>query len=197
MNRKKTKRIGWMYVLMGILFGFAITSFFIDYIFSEELEEVSTYDGTSLLSVEEMVKHQLDVQIETASETKAETDEPQYIIDVTEEDIDLMARVVMSEGSILPQDAKQGIAQTIVNRVRSDFKDFANQTCVKDVVYYPNAYSTQNNGNPTDECYRAVYAALMYEGFPTDMLWFRENKYHSFAKNYCHIGSTYFSRVGE
>lgn len=192
MNRKKTKIIGWMHVLIGFLLGFAIASFFIDYIFSEELEEVSTYDGTSLFSVEEMVKH--DVQIENASETKAETDEPQYIIAVTEEDIDLMARVVMSEGSILPQDAKQGIAQTIVNRVRSDFKDFANQTCVKDVVYYPNAYSTQNNGNPTDECYRAVYAALMYEGFPTDMYWFREDHYHDFGTNYCHIGTTYFSQ---
>lgn len=121
-------------------------------------------------------------------------EQTEYLIEITDEEIDLLARVVMSEGGVLvPQDCLQAIATTVVNRVRDDKYEFRNQNTVTDVVYHANAYSTQNNGEPTPECYEAVFAALTYEAFPQTMFYFREGKYHSFGKNYTNIGTTYFS----
>lgn len=123
----------------------------------------------------------------------AEAEETKYLIDVTQEDINLMARVVMSEASTLCDDAQQAIATTIVNRVRSGKWG----STVEEVVFYPNAYSTQDNGVPYEECYDAVYSALTYEAFPLDMYYFREGKFHSFGYPLMKIGTTYFTTEGE
>lgn len=131
-------------------------------------------------------------EVETVVDAEVE---PSYLIEVTTEDIDLMARVVMSECSVylssdLGTDVAQAIAQTIVNRVC----DGRWGTTVSEVINYPNAYSTADNGTPTLECYKAVEAALTYEAFPKDMFYFREGGYHEFGTDYMHIGTTYFSR---
>lgn len=108
----------------------------------------------------------------------------------SQEDIDLMARVVMSEASTQSDDCKQAIASVILNRVRSD--KYPNT--VSEVVYSQSQFSVANNGQPTEDCYGAVYAAITYPGaFPSDMYWFRNSFYHSFAYEYCKIGNTYFS----
>lgn len=124
--------------------------------------------------------------------------EPQYLIPVTQEEIDLMARVVMSESSVLCYDAKVATAQTIVNRVRSDYQEFKYQTTVTEVVNRPYQFSTQNNGEVTQECYEAVYDALTYEPFPTDMLWFCKSP-NSYGVVYAIFGNgshkTYFATV--
>ena len=115
--------------------------------------------------------------------------EPEFI----EDDIKLMARVVMSEASVLPIDGKQAVAATIINRVRSDkFPDN-----VHDVVYAQNQYSTADNGDPNEDCYTAVYAAIEYDCFPDDMYYFRRDYYHSFGYPYCQIKNTYFSTEGK
>lgn len=144
-------------------------------------------------TAEPIAKHMIQ---STEEEITRPAEEPakKYLIDVSQEDIDLMARVVMSEASILSFDAKQAIAQTIVNRVRTDFNDFKNMNTVTEVVNYPNAYSTQDNGKPNADCYYAVEIALTVEAFPDDMFWFREDYYHEFGIPYMNIGSTYFSR---
>lgn len=146
---------------------------------------------------EEMVKRDEQIAFVEWQRTRtvSENDKKEeYRIEVTEEDIDLMARVVMSEASTLADDAKQGIATTIVNRVLDDTFEFRYQNSVKEVVYHGMAYCTADNGDPDETCYNAVYAALSYDdAFPSDMFWFREDKYHSFAFPYEHIGTTYFS----
>ena len=180
-------------VLLGILVGMCIAAIFIIRAFAESDEEILTFEHCERIPLEEQIEHDLEVKYQEWL-AKQNDEETKYLIDVTQEDIDLMARVVMSEGSVLPFDAKQAIAQTIVNRVRTDFGEFKNLNSVSEVVFYPNAYSTQDNGEPNDDCYRAVEAALMYEGFPTDMYWFREDHYHDFGTDYCNIGTTYFSR---
>ena len=118
--------------------------------------------------------------------------EPELPSWVTQEDIDLMARVVMSEASILPFEGKQAVAQTIVNRFYSD--KFPNN--IEAIVTAPYQYSTQDNGEPNAECYEAVDAALRYEGFPPDMYYFRTGHYHNFGYDYIQIGNTYFSTAG-
>lgn len=112
-----------------------------------------------------------------------------YLIDVTDSDIDLMARVVMSEASVLGLECKQAIAQTIVNRVRSS--KFPNT--VEQVVYQKNQYSTQDNGKPNADCYAAVQQALRYEEHPLDMYYFRMWHYHKFGTPYMEIQNCYFS----
>lgn len=108
----------------------------------------------------------------------------------SKEEIDLMARVVMSEASVLSIDAKQAVAQTILNRLQ----DGRWGNTISEVVYYPNAYSTADNGEPNADCYYAVESAIMYPtAFPTDMFWFRTNYYHSFGYEYTSIGNTFFS----
>jgi len=110
-------------------------------------------------------------------------------IEFTEADIDLMARVVMSEASLLSIEAKEAVAQTIINRVHSDkFPD-----TVSGVVYQVNQYSTADNGKPNDDCYEAIYAAIEYEPFPADMYYFRMSHYHNFGYSYMHIDNMYFS----
>jgi len=116
---------------------------------------------------------------------------------ISEEDRDLMARVVMSEASILPIEGKQAVAQTILNRLA----DGRWGDTIEEVVNYPLAYSTADNGEPTAECYYAVDGAIEYpEAFPTNMFYFRSGHYHSFAndslhrlQDYTQIGNTYFS----
>lgn len=144
------------------------------------------------IPLEEMIKHDTEVAYQKWIETQKPV-ETSYIIDVTEEDIDLMARVVMSEGSILPLEGKQLIASTIICRVL----DGRWGDTVNEVVNYPNAYSTQDNGDPTTDCYFAVYEELKREVFPNDLFYFRTNKPHSFGYEYAHIGNTYFSTEGE
>lgn len=112
-----------------------------------------------------------------------------YVIELTNEEIDLMARVVMSEAGGLSMEGKQAVAETIINRVNSD----KFPSTVSEVVYQKNQYSTANNGSVTDECYEAVYTALQYHAFPDSMFYFRDSKYHSFAYPYMQIGNMYFN----
>lgn len=134
---------------------------------------------------EQMVAHDEEVRfVEWAREEKTD-----YIIPVTDEDIDLMARVVMSEASILPIEGKQMVATTIVNRVL----DGRWGETVEEVVNYPNAYSTADNGEPTEQCYEAVYASLTYKAFPEDLLYFRSGRPHSFGYVYAKVKNTYFT----
>lgn len=108
--------------------------------------------------------------------------EPQF-------DIDLMARVVMSEASTLDFDGKHLVAVTMINRLH----DGRWGDTIEEVIYYPNAYSTADNGEPTTECYEAVYEAIRNQAFPEDLFYFRADKPHDFGYVYAHIGNTYFS----
>ena len=108
----------------------------------------------------------------------------------TQAEIDLMARVVMSESSVEPYEVKVGVAQTMINRLLSDeFPD-----SIYEVV--DGQYSTTNNGDPNEDCYDAVYAVINNPYiYPSDMFWFRSKHYHKFANPYMHIPgtNTYFS----
>ena len=110
------------------------------------------------------------------------------ILEFTIEDIELMARVTMSEASTEPYECKQAVVQTLLNRYHSDkYPDTI-------VEIIDGQYSTKNNGEPTKECYDAVLWGITHPAiFPTDMYWFRNKHYHTFAHPYTQIGKTYFS----
>lgn len=109
------------------------------------------------------------------------------IFGYTKEEVELIARVVMSEASVLNQEAKQAVAEVVVNRA-----EYYGETIAETVNH---GLSTADNGSPNFNCYEAVYAALQYNAFPDDMLYFRTGQPHSFATLYMTIGNTHFSTI--
>lgn len=111
-----------------------------------------------------------------------------------DEQVALLARVIMSEVGLKDPDCMQAVAQTVTNRMRDGRWGYT----MAEVVSYPNAYSTQDNGEPTAECYEVARWVLAHPTvFPTNMYYFREGKYHTFGTEYTSIDGTYFSTEGE
>lgn len=129
---------------------------------------------------------------ETTSAIEIPTEEVESLTDENMNDfsdyeIALLERVVMSEASIEPYDCKVAVAETILNRM-----DMYNCS-VEDVVYASNQYSMADNGQPTDEVKQAVAQALEYRVNPANMIYFRQDYYHSFGTPYTAYGEMYFS----
>ena len=189
---------GWS-VILGAVLGLSIFAvvvliiliiLIIDKIPHKQTTSVELHEEP--IPLEEMLEHDLAFKYavwEYQQTEVEEVEEPTYLIEVTEEEIELMTRVVMSEVGLKDIDCKQAVAQTIVNRVR----DGRWGATVSAVISYPNAYSTQDNGEPNQECHDAVIQALTYESFPLDMFYFREDHYHEFGFPYIHLGTTYFT----
>lgn len=118
----------------------------------------------------------------TENVTLVESDLP-----YTDQERVLLARVIMSEGSLLPMHGKIAIMATIMNRVHSD--KYPNT--IKEVLYNT-GFSLGDNGEPTDECYYAI-DDYVSEGWPADMYWFRDSYPHSYGYEYLHIGNMYFN----
>lgn len=112
--------------------------------------------------------------------------------ELTQYNIELIARVCMSEAGYEPFIGKVAVAMTILNRC-----DNWGQT-TEQVVYSPNQYCTKNNGAINEECYSAVAFAIENRDiFPSDMMYFRNKHYHTFGKPYMQIGAHYFSTQGD
>ena len=94
----------------------------------------------------------------------------------TKEEIDMIAQVVMNEASTESFDIKQGVAEVIINRKESNYKEFSYQTTIEEVIHAPNQWCTTNKYEPTKQCYEATYAAIEFNAFPDDMLWARANR---------------------
>lgn len=108
--------------------------------------------------------------------------------ELTQYNIDLIARVCMSEACNEPFMGKVAVAMTVLNRC-----DNWNMT-TESVVYQPHQYWTGNNGIPTEECYSAVAFAIENRDiFPSNMMYFRNKHYHTFGTPYTVIGNHYFS----
>ena len=110
---------------------------------------------------------------------------------LTQYNVELIARVCMSEAGNEPFMGKVAVAMTVLNRC-----DNWNKT-TEEIVYAPHQYWTGNNGTPTEECFSAVAFAIENRDiFPADMMYFRNKHYHTFGKPYTQIGAHYFSTAG-
>lgn len=133
-------------------------------------------------------------QIELKGEPEMIISGGEYYSQVDQEDIDLMARVVMSEAGGQSGECKEAVATVILNRVASPNYPMT----IKEVINAKNQFSTANNGAPTAECYDAVYSALVWFGsdnqiVPKSCYYFRSGHYHKWALDYCKIDDLYFS----
>lgn len=108
---------------------------------------------------------------------------------ITEEEFNLLCRVVQSEASIEPIDCQIAVCETILNRLAmGGFGD-----SITEVVYKPYAYSTAWNGEPTESVMQAVTFALEKQTYPANMVYFRTGHFHKFGAPYKQISRTYFS----
>ena len=115
----------------------------------------------------------------------------EWAVEVSEQEFEEMARVVMNEASILPYTGKVLVAHVMVNRLQ----DGRWGDTMHDVLYYDNAFSHADcNGDVTEDCRAAVLEALeCADAFPNDLLYFRVDHPHNFGYQYAVIGNTYFS----
>lgn len=112
--------------------------------------------------------------------------------ELSQEDINLMARCVMSEAGGQSDECKEAVATTILNRWMSPNYSDSIRVIIED------AYSTADNGPVTDACYLAVYSAIAWWGsdyavIPKCIYYFRAGHYHTWALDYRKIGDLYFS----
>ena len=79
---------------------------------------------------------------------------------ITENDIELMAKLVYAESIGEPYDGKVAVASVVLNRVINP--NFPNS--IKEVIFQRNAFSCVKNGeikaSPNQTCYNAVYDAI-------------------------------------
>ncbi len=117
-----------------------------------------------------------DVSIKNEGEMQPSLEGEIYEIEqtpaVSDEEMALLARVVMSEGCGVPYEGKRAICECVLNRVDSD--EYPNT--IADVINQPNQFWTGNNGEPNPECYQAVTDSISARMFPEDMYWFQKGK---------------------
>ena len=131
-------------------------------------------------------------------EPKEET--PKYIIDFTQEEIDLLAKVVYAEAGNQPFEGQVAVAATIINRVQSS--RFPNT--LKEVIYAKNQFSVVKNGvinkSPNTTSYQAVIAAMQGQDPSNEALYFwnpkiaKNNRYFNSLTKTAEIGNHAFAK---
>ncbi len=94
------------------------------------------------------------------------------VICTTSEEYKLIVHIVMAEAEGEPFEGKIAVANTVINRVRN------RGMSIEEVIFQPYQYCTgyRFKLKPTEECYRAVDAALSgYEAVGRDVEYFCEN----------------------
>lgn len=91
---------------------------------------------------------------------------------ITQNDIDLMAKLVYAESRGEPFEGKIGVASVVLNRALNP--SFPNS--IKDVIFQRNAFSCVRNGeiiaNPDESCYNAVLEAVRGKDPTNEALYF-------------------------
>lgn len=91
---------------------------------------------------------------------------------ISQQDIDLMAKLIYAESRGEPYDGKVAVASVVLNRVLSpSFPD-----TIEEVIFQKNAFSCVNNRNiiasPDEICYKAVYDAISGKDPTNEALYF-------------------------
>lgn len=115
--------------------------------------------------------------------------------EISEQDMQLIYRVVMSEAGGDGVLSQKGVTTVILNRLFSpNYPD-----TIPEVI--AGQFSTGDNGDPTEEVIRSVNLAIIEYGtrrqiLPYQCYYFRAWDYHNFGIPYCQLGNNYFS-LGE
>lgn len=111
--------------------------------------------------------------------------------EVTEEEIEMLAHLVMAEAGNQDLLGKQLVVDVVFNRIRDNRFD----NTVKEVIYAPGQFTCCGyfmRKKPTEECYEAVYTEIEQRQ-DREVLYFRTGRYGSTKALYKH-GDHYFSK---
>ena len=114
------------------------------------------------------------------------------VFSISEADMDLIYRVVMSEAGGDGVLSQKGVTTVILNRLYSpEFPD-----TIPEVI--EGQFSTADNGPVTDEVKKSVVSAILDYGtrrqiLPYQCYYFRAWEYHNFGIPYAQLGNNYFS----
>ena len=164
-------------------------------------QEVVT-DATETVTTNDSTEVTTDIDTIITDELIPDAEEflPAYVI--TEEERELLAKIVYLESGICSFDCQIAVASVIFNRLDSGrWKQDMNRDgiiTVYDIVYYPGAFSTIHKVatcQPSASAYNAVdYVTDYGVSLPTEVRYFRTNhdfKWENYA-NYCILDKMYF-----
>ena len=102
-------------------------------------------------------------EVENKKEAKREKAQPKEVINITNDELYLLSKLVSSEARGESYEGQVAVAAVVINRVRDPrFPD-----SIEGVIYQKNAFSVVNNGqiymDPTDSAYKAAREALYGE----------------------------------
>lgn len=122
---------------------------------------------------------------------------PEFEPWLTDDEIDLIAKITMAEAEGESELGKRLVIDTILNRVDSELKYFPDT--VTEVIYQPNQFSPIWNGR-FDKCYvdediRELVLEEMESRTNTDVLYFHANKYGKYGTPLFSEGNHYFSAM--
>lgn len=114
---------------------------------------------------------------------------------ITDEEIALMERCVMSEAGGCSCECQEAVATVILNRWQNPEKY---PDSISEVILQEGQFSTHDNGKPTLSVRLAVHNAIVYYNtalmdLPYQIYYFRQDHYHNFGVPYESIDNLYFS----
>ena len=114
---------------------------------------------------------------------------------ITDEEIQLMERCVMSEAGGCTCECQEAVATVILNRWQHPDKY---PDTITGVITEEGQFSTHDNGEPTLSVRLAVHNAIVYYNtalmdLPYQIYYFRQDHYHNFGVPYESIDNLYFS----
>lgn len=162
-----------------------------------ELPTVGNVSETEEITEEQTVNEEIVTEI--TEDTVTEQEENTYYCEwldteISQEEFKLLCRTTYCEAGGESKKAQVMVCITILNRLRSDkFPD-----SIHGVIYAKNAFSVTRlkgfkNTKWNARTEKAVQQALKENKYPKDMFYFRDGRYHRWAKNYKKVGSMYFS----
>ena len=161
----------------------------------EVVEEISEEEESSAISVEADASA-MEEEISSDMEEKASQKSipmPQWRIQITNEQLDLLERCVMAEGGGESYECQVAIACVIINRVISDKYPDSVDGVIKQKGQFSTWPKMIKRMVATNEVKQAVREALTSEAIPENVLYFRASRYHKWGSRYCRIDNTYFS----
>lgn len=161
----------------------------------EVVEEIPEVGESSSISVEADASA-MEEEISSDMEEKASQKNvplPQWRIQITNEQLDLLERCVMAEGGGESYECQVAIACVIINRVISDKYPDSVDGVIKQKGQFSTWPKMIKRMVATNEVKQAVREALTSEAIPENVLYFRAGRYHKWGSRYCRIDNTYFS----
>lgn len=137
----------------------------------------------------EPVKNEPTTEAEPVKETEEE-----YQSYISEDEIDLIARVVMAEAEEQCEEGKRLVVDTILNRIDSEY--FPNS--VDGVIYQPEQYACMWNGRidicPVRDDIRELVIEEAKSRYNEEVIYFRTKHFFDFGTPMFQVGDHYFSK---